>query len=371
MGRRRSFGTVRQLPSGRYQARYPGPDGCLRTAPTTFESRGDASRFLSAVETDMQRGFWNDPTTGDSTLRAYAAAWLAERRVKGHPLAPRTVDTYRHSLDMWILPFLGDTALRGITPAVVRRWHAEVAASTGTTATRQAYALLRAIMNTAVADDAIARNPCRIRGAGQARTPERPLIDPADVEKAAAAMPPGLEATVLLALWAHLRIGEVLGLERRDIDLHAGTLTVERQVVEVRDRGPVVTEPKMSSRRVVHLPEPAITALQRHCDTAEPMLPTARLFRRPDGSGLRLMHLEWYWRRARKRAGIDHAHFHDLRHAGLTLSAQVGATLAEVMRRAGHSSAAAAIRYQHAADSRDQEIAARLSKLATPPDTAP
>lgn len=56
MARRRSFGTVRQLPSGRYQARYPGPDGRLRTAPDTFESRQDAGRFLSAIETDMQRG---------------------------------------------------------------------------------------------------------------------------------------------------------------------------------------------------------------------------------------------------------------------------------------------------------------------------
>src|SRR3954454_20092316 len=302
MGRRRSFGTIRRLPSGRYQARYPGPDGRLRTAPNTFESRPDAARFLAAVETDMQRGLWSDPKTGDTTLRVYADAWLAERRVRGHPLAPRTVDTYRHSLDMWILPFLGDMPLRTLTPAAVRRWHAEVAASTGTTATRQAYALLRAILNTAVADDAIARNPCRIRGAGQARTPERPLIDPADVERAAAAMPSGLEATVLLALWAHLRIGEVLGLERRDVDLDAGTLTVDRQVVEVRGQGPIITEPKMSSRRLVHLPEPAIVALRHHLDATGPMLPTARLFRRPDGSELRLMHLEWYWRKARRRA---------------------------------------------------------------------
>jgi integrase len=64
------------------------------------------------------------------------------------------------------------------------------------------------------------------------------------------------------------------------------------------------------------------------------------------------------------KAGLPDAHFHDLRHAGLTLSAQAGATLAEVMRRAGHSSAAAAMRYQHAADQRDTEIAARLSALA-------
>jgi Phage integrase, N-terminal SAM-like domain len=159
---RRSFGTIRRLPSGRYQARYPGRDGRLRTAPDTFESRPDAARFLAAVETDMQRGLWSDPKTGDTTLRVYADAWLAERRVRSRPLAPRTVDTYRHSLDMWILPFLGEMPLRTLTPAVVRRWHAEVAASTGTTATRQAYALLRAILNTAVADDAIGRNPCRI-----------------------------------------------------------------------------------------------------------------------------------------------------------------------------------------------------------------
>ncbi len=63
-------------------------------------------------------------------------------------------------------------------------------------------------------------------------------------------------------------------------------------------------------------------------------------------------------------SGAAGAHFHDLRHAGLTLSAQSGATLAEVMRRAGHSSAAAAMRYQHAADQRDAEIASRLSALA-------
>jgi len=181
-------------------------------------------------------------------------------------------------------------------------------------------------------------------------------------------MPGGLEATVWLALWAHLRLGEVLGLQRGDIDLDAGTLAVRRQVVEVRGHGPIVVEPKMGSRRVVHLPQPAIDALRSHLDVMGPMMPTARLFRRPDGSELRLMHLEWYWRKARKEAGIEHAHFHDLRHAGLTLSAQVGATLAEVMRRAGHSSAAAAIRYQHAADRRDKEIAARLGRLARSPD---
>lgn len=67
-------------------------------------------------------------------------------------------------------------------------------------------------------------------------------------------------------------------------------------------------------------------------------------------------------RRASSPASTD-SPFHDLRHAGLTLSAQAGATLAEVMRRAGHSSSAAALGYQHAAAHRDAEIAARLTEL--------
>lgn len=73
--------------------------------------------------------------------------------------------------------------------------------------------------------------------------------------------------------------------------------------------------------------------------------------------------MNWAWRQARQTVGLPKVHFHDLRHAGLTLSAQAGATLAEVMRRAGHSSSAAALGYQHAAAHRDAEIAARLTEL--------
>lgn len=43
-GKRRTFGRVRKLPSGRYQARYLGPDGLLRPAPRTFERRREAEQ---------------------------------------------------------------------------------------------------------------------------------------------------------------------------------------------------------------------------------------------------------------------------------------------------------------------------------------
>jgi integrase len=69
--------------------------------------------------------------------------------------------------------------------------------------------------------------------------------------------------------------------------------------------------------------------------------------------------------RARATAGRPDLRFHDLRHTGAVLAAQTGATLAELMGRLGHSTPGAALRYQHAAQGRDMEIAKALSALAT------
>ena len=74
--------------------------------------------------------------------------------------------------------------------------------STGPTATRQAYAVLKAIMNTAVQDEVLTRNPCNITGAGQARNSERPLLGLDEVISLAAEMPEHLRVLAILAFWA-------------------------------------------------------------------------------------------------------------------------------------------------------------------------
>ena len=71
-----------------------------------------------------------------------------------------------------------------------------------------------------------------------------------------------------------------------------------------------------------------------------------------------------HWYRAREKAGRKDLRWHDLRHSGAVLAAATGASLAELMARLGHSTPQAAMRYQHAAQGRDREIAALLSKLA-------
>ena len=78
-GRKRRFGSVRKLPSGRFQARYPGPDGLLRTAEETFETQTAADEHLVDIEADMRRKEWIDPNAGKVSLREYADRWIGER----------------------------------------------------------------------------------------------------------------------------------------------------------------------------------------------------------------------------------------------------------------------------------------------------
>ena len=72
------------------------------------------------------------------------------------------------------------------------------------------------------------------------------------------------------------------------------------------------------------------------------------------------------YHRARQVAGRPDLRFHDLRHSAATMAAQAGATLAELMARMGHSTAKAALVYQHVAEGRDRIIADRMALLAQP-----
>lgn len=179
MKRRRSdFGSIRRLPSGRWQARHRDPDGLLRAAPRTFETRADASAYLAQLRTDLRRGEWTDPTAGRISLRAYAAGWLDQRRVRGEPLAPRTKILYSGLLAKHILPVLGNVELRRLDTATVRTWQRGLAgpAGPGPSTAAKSYRLLHAICGTAVTDEEIRRNPCVLSGAGQEPHSTRPAL---------------------------------------------------------------------------------------------------------------------------------------------------------------------------------------------------
>lgn len=86
----RGFGNVRKLPSGRWQARYPGPDGQLRNAPRTFAGKREAEQWLSLTEAQLVTGDWTDPARAKIRLADYAAKWINERPGFGRTRRPCT-----------------------------------------------------------------------------------------------------------------------------------------------------------------------------------------------------------------------------------------------------------------------------------------
>jgi integrase len=358
-GRRRRFGSVRQLPSGRYQVRYQGPDGLVRTAPRTFGSETEANVWLTLTEAELVRGDWIDPDAGRLPLGKYAVTWIAQRP----GLSPRTVVLYEGLLRLHIQPTLGPLDLAAVTPERVRAWRSSLLErGVGQVTVAKAYRLLRAVMNTAVDDELIRRNPCRIKGAGREDSAERSVVSVEQVYRVAGAIERRWRALVLLAAFGGLRWGELAGLRRRRLDFKAGTVRVEVAMVEVRGKlaeGP----PKWNSRRTVTLPAPVVDELRSHvAEFAEPGR-NGRVFVGPKGGTLRRPNFQEAWVAATKAADVPTLRFHDLRHVGNTLASNTGASLRELMARMGHASPQAALIYQHATAERDRAIADALGEM--------
>jgi integrase len=339
----------------RWEVRFRAPDGKERSR--TFRARKDAERFEREQRAAVDRGSWIDPRHASTTFESYAASWLSSR----HDLQPRTVELYESLLRRHLIPAFGMLPLAKVTPSEVRSWNATLAGRHRVAAAK-AYRLLREVMNAAVGDELLIRNPCVLKGAGQERSPERPTASIAEVEALTQEMPDHLRLAVLLAAWCQLRRGELIGLERRDFDMLHRTVRVERTVNRVRG-GLVVGPPKTEAgRRIVTLPPHILPDVVGHLDTFVGPMPTDPVLVGVKGGRLSPLALYEAFDDARRVAGRPDLHFHDLRHFGATLLAISGATTRELMARVGHSSPVAALKYQHATMDRDAALAEALSE---------
>lgn len=206
---RRQFGRIRQLPSGRWQARYAVDGGELRTAPCTFPTKGDAARYLATIETDLARGQYIDPRLGMVTLWEWAEQWLARPGKRANSVARD-----RQALEAF-LKDLGGRPLASITPMHVQGV-VDVRAKLVSPATlARDFSALRAVLNSAVSADIIGRSPARKIALPRPRPPRRVGLRPDELEKLASEVPGRYRALVLMAGILGLRWGEAVDAHPR------------------------------------------------------------------------------------------------------------------------------------------------------------
>jgi integrase len=250
----------------------------------------------------------------------------------------------------------------------IRTWRNDrLQAGVGKPTVAKTYRILHAIFNTAVDDDLIRKNPCRIKRAGQDDAEERPIATLDQVFAIAERIQPRYRLMVLLATFAQLRFGELIALRRRSVDLDAMELRVKIATAEMEDGRQHDDDPKSrAGKRPISLPQALRHDMELHLDRFAEPGPNGRLFVGPLGGIPRRRNFNRVWKKALRDAQIPKEmdlHLHDLRHTGSTWSARSGATLKELMARIGHSSTRAAMIYQHATRDRDEAIAAALDEL--------
>jgi integrase len=146
-------------------------------------------------------------------------------------LRPRTAELSEGLLRLHILPTLGPVTPANLKPPMIRTWHAGLLSSPrpGATTGAKSYRLLQTILATAVDDDVLEKNPCRIRGAGVEHSKERPIATIEQVYALTDAIDPMYRVLVLTATFTSLRLGEPRALTRKHLNLlHAWSWLTEQ-----------------------------------------------------------------------------------------------------------------------------------------------
>lgn len=338
----------------RYRVRYRRPDH-RQMAKRGFRTKREAERYLVTVESQMLTGEFIDPASARVTVGELAPNWLGVKRMKLKPSSYKPLD------DAWrvyVEPRWGSIQLGAITHSEVQKWITEVSAGTAHTTRRlhprtagqagrpksasvviRAHGVLAAVLDVAVRDRRIPRNPAR--GVDLPRKLKKPhrYLSHEEVDRLADAAGPLHSTVVLVAAYTGLRWGELSALRVRDLDIERGRLAVNENAVVV-GTDLHLGSPKTHELRSVGFPTFLRGSLAALADGKSPH---ALLFgagevhlTRPRSSGASR---SWFMR-ALADAGLPRMTVHDLRHTAASLAIASGANVKAVQRMLGHASAA-------------------------------
>jgi integrase len=340
---RKQGGSVRRLRSGRWQAMVDN-DGRRVSIGGTFDTEQDAHDALRKAVVAADRG------TFKPTRSAPGFEPFARREVRLRDIRPRTRAGYESLLSTTLLPFFGARRLDQITIGDVKVWWS--IEGRRPVRRRNAYFLLRSVMGSAVDEGLIESSPCRVKDAGKDVAAKRPTFTVADFDAALSHVPAPYHPALEMLFSAHVRLGELIGLNAADYDATSGIVHVTKS-----DTGPT----KTGQEKHVRLLQRGVDAMTDYL-SEQPRIGNAPLFSGPKGGRLPRATLRSAWIAACDAAGLEDFHLHDLRHTGLTAVAQAGASLKDIQARGGHASVQAAMRYQHSSAERDAEVAAMVDR---------
>jgi integrase len=346
------MGSVRKDTRGNgWQARYRDRSGRQRTK--TFDARSDAQRYLQAVETELVRGTWTDPTLGKIQFGEYTARW---RQSVAH-LRPSTLANLDSRLRKHVLPAFAARPISNIEPVDVRAFVASlVDRGLSPASVKATYHVVSRICATATIDGVIPRSPCiAVRLPRDVHHQEMHFLSATQVRELAETVEARYRVLIYTAAYTGMRWGELAGLRVDRCDFLRGSVNVAQALSEANGR--VEVGPTKTGRsRTVSLPRFLVDLLAAHL--AEFGSPDGFVFTSAEGAPLRRNFYRRHYRPAVARTQLPQGlRFHDLRHTCVALLVAQGAHPKEIQERLGHSTIKLTFdRYGHLFPSLDDRL---------------
>lgn len=338
---------VRKLANGQtaYLVRFRAPDGKERTKQ--FSRRRDAERYGHLTEVDRGQGSFVDPRLGRITVQEWFERWWPTVT----ELRPTTRARDETMFRAHVIPTFGSTALARVDRTNLREWVARLSdpdqADLAPASVTKVVQVFNKTMRAAMEDRLIASNPVERLPVPKIEREEMRFLTAEELWHLADIIDRRYRPFVLLAGYSGLRLGEVLALRWKHVDLLRRQVTV---IETLTDLAGVLTfgAPKTkASIRTVGMPSFVADALATI--PARPPDGDELVFRSPEGHPVRpSLFRSRFWLPAVDAAGLSPLRIHDLRHTAVALWIAAGANPKQIAVRAGHTSVSVVLdRYGH------------------------
>ena len=240
----------------------------------------------------------------------------------------KTYKTKKSRILTWILPYFNDKAINAITAADIRQWQGELKEAVGATGELLSPAYMQnlvtelsGIFNFAVRFYNLPVNPCRVAGnlvgkKGKSldfwtREEFDRFVDTFDKTDP-------YYAAFMTLYYTGMRIGELLALNPKDVDLEKRTISITKSYQRLGKKD-VVSPPKTpKSKRVITIPEFLATDIKDYMDSLYDLQENDRLF------PITKYYLEHEMQRGIKESGVKRIRVHDLRHSHASMLIELG-----------------------------------------------
>ena len=298
----------------------------------TFATQDEAVRWKREQERAMERGEWIDPSLSSITFAVWSQKWLSAK----NDIAASTKRGYVTRLNTHLLPVFGKSKLTSITNNQIGQWIAKaIDDGSGAIVIKRSHSVLRQVLNAAVLDGRLNRNPAIGVPLPRTKSKEKKALSFQQL-RALADEVTGYETLILFAGTTGLRWGEIAGLQCKDISLLNRTVIVEKAISTGARGEKIVSPTKTHQVRTVPFPKDLLPEISQLIESKPAESP---LFQMQGGGVLDYNNfMSRVFRPAVARTGMKEVGFHTLRHTTASLLISKGAPITAVAGILGHAS---------------------------------